>query len=40
MTGDEFLDKAILVVVFVVLQVPLWAWVGLQARRVFPWWPF
>lgn len=38
-TGNELFDKVILVGIFTLLQVPLWAWAGIQARKVFSWWP-
>ncbi len=30
----------LLIFVLVILQGILWAWVGLQAKKLFPWWPF
>lgn len=29
-----------LIFVLVILQGILWAWIGLQAKKIFPWWPF
>lgn len=39
MTSSNVLDMVILVAIFTLLQGVLWAWVGLQARKRFPWWP-
>lgn len=37
---DNFTFNLILVTLLIILQGILWAWVGLQARKIFPWWPF
>jgi len=29
----------LLIVVLVILQGVLWAWIGIRARQIFPWWP-
>lgn len=29
-----------LIVVLIILQGVLWAWVGMRAGQVLPWWPF
>lgn len=37
---DPFWYKAFVVVVLMMAQGALWAWVGSQASERLPWWPF
>ncbi len=39
MTFDPFWWKFFIVVVLVAAQGVLWAWIGIQASRLFSWWP-
>ena len=36
----DFAYMAFIVIVLMAGQAVLWAWVGLRAGQVLPWWPF